>query len=109
MAPTLDNIGFSGPIEAPESFVVSYFRATPIDMKSPCMCRAVYLVSRENGHWVYRLQPGTFQILNSLAEIRNAEDLKEPAPEKRAPHECFEWSKHYSSRHESPPSELESK
>lgn len=42
----------------------SYFQATPVNGGTPCLFRAVYFVTRENGHWVYRLQPGTLAMLN---------------------------------------------
>ncbi len=41
-----------------------YFRATPVMGASPGLFRAVYCVTRENGHWVYRLQPGSLTMLD---------------------------------------------
>lgn len=56
-------------VEAPEGTLLLYFRATPIDIQSPCVCRAIYLVSRENGHWVYRLQPGSLIVMDNGSRI----------------------------------------
>jgi hypothetical protein len=53
---------------------IATFWATPIGNGRPCLCRAIYDVVRENGHWTYRLRPGSLEILHHAA-FGNGEGL----------------------------------
>jgi hypothetical protein len=63
------------PLE-PERIERAYFWATPINSASPSLCRAVYLITREGGQWVYRLQPGSLEIAVSQGAFSDEEALK---------------------------------
>jgi hypothetical protein len=49
------------------------FWATPVEASHPCLCRAVYDVLQENGHWIHRLCPGTLEIFPNIRRPGNGE------------------------------------
>jgi hypothetical protein len=62
-----------------ERVEIFYFEATPVNGSSPCSYCAVYSVTRENGHWVYCLQPGTLTALTHTTALESREQMKNSA------------------------------
>lgn len=69
----MDTYGQFEKLEIPE------FWATPVNGTTPCLFRAVYLVTWENDHWVYRLRPGSLEILPHQTALGDKKQLGQSA------------------------------